>query len=336
MLRLGRWARFPPVSVRPAVAGISGGETSGMMAALLPPSAVLSFQNTGKEHPRTYDFLERLGDALGREIVWLEYRPPRRRGDPPSAAGFERVTPSTASRDGAPFVALMEAINAYRAEIGKGPIAPWWRSRLCTTYMKTRLSRRFVESLGWSEYDELVGLRADEPGRVSRLRTGVPSRIGRHAPLSDAGVTKADVRAFWDSQTFQLGLPPHLGNCTGCFLKDQADLSRSLDEMGDAGYWSGMEQRYPGFGGKNFAGYARLSGEAGMRRRIEEAILAGVDPKPEEGVDPRRYRLVVIQERKRMKGQVAPFSCACEGSDAVAAMDSDEENAYIANIPEDN
>lgn len=338
MLALDNWRKyqhlFVPPSSRPSLAGISGGSTSGVMAALLSAATTMSFQNTGKEHAKTYAFLEALADAIGREIVWLEYRPPAVHGAPPAAARFAVVTSRTADRSGGPFEMMMVAINEYRAAIGKGPIAPWWRSRICTTYMKTRLARRFVESLGWESHDELVGLRADEPDRVGKLRVGVPKRIGRFAPLSDAGFTLADVTQFWNEQPFQLGLPAHLGNCTGCFLKDQTDLSRALDEVGDVDYWADMQERYPGFGGKNHPGYRQLAAEAVTRRSIETALKCGLAPENNNpSMDSKRFRLVVIQERKRLAGQVAAFSCSCEGSDALSQMDDDEENAYIASLP---
>jgi hypothetical protein len=38
-------------------------------------------------------------------------------------------------------------------------------------------------------------------------------------PLADAGVTRADVLAFWRSQPFDLELRPGEGNCDLCFLK---------------------------------------------------------------------------------------------------------------------
>lgn len=306
------------------------------MAALSSSDVLLSFQNTGKEHARTYEFLSELEDALGRRIVWLEYRPPKTRGGAPAEMRFEIVSFETADRTGAPFEMLMEAINAFRHRIGKGPIAPWWRSRICTTYMKTRLARRYVEALGWKEHDEFVGLRADEPDRVERLRVGVPKRIGRFAPLSDAGFTVDDVASFWAQQSFQLNLPSHLGNCTGCFLKDQADLSRALDQNNDAVFWSNMQKKWPGFGGKNHAGYENLVGEAPARYSIERALKAGQEPENLYDLNERRFKLVVIQERKRLEKKTRTFSCSCEGSDALALMDDEEENTYIAELPSED
>lgn len=335
---LGRWATARGIFASrpgvPCIAGISGGSTSGMMAALCDSSTILAFENTGKEDEKTYEFLRDLEALLERPILWLEYRPPPNIGAPPCESGFEIVNFETADRSGRPFELMMEALKNYRATKGKGPISPWWRSRICTTYMKTRLARRYIESLGWESWDELVGLRADEPNRVQRLQVGVPKYIGRRAPLSDAGITKADVNAFWDAQPIRLNLPAYRGNCGGCFLKDQADLSRALDENGDTEWWQRMATIYPGFGGKNFAGYKRLADEAPMRRDIEQLLRAGksaVDAIP-FGFDPKRFSLVVIQESKRLAGNVAPFSCACEGSDALALMDDAQENAYIENL----
>ena len=49
---------------RPLFASVSGGRTSGMMAALLSTSAIMLFANTGREHPKTYEFLRKLDASL--------------------------------------------------------------------------------------------------------------------------------------------------------------------------------------------------------------------------------------------------------------------------------
>lgn len=304
-----------------------------MMAALCDKKTRLCFQNTGREAERTYEFLGELSDGLGRSIEWLEFRPPKRRGGRPCESRVAIVTHGTADRSGAPFEMLMQALNDFRASKGKGPIAPWWRSRICTTYMKTRTARNRVHDLGWTKWDELVGLRLDEPNRVAKLRVGVPKYIGRFAPLSEAGIAKEDVDSFWDDQPFKLGLDPLLGNCVGCFLKDQADLSRALTHPdADPEWWIAMEARYKGWGGKNFAGYRRLLNEAPMRLRIESAIRNGDEPQNDGVCDDHRFRLVVLQERKRVARLVTPFACGCEGSDAAALLDSEEEEQWILSL----
>lgn len=308
------------------------------MAALLPESALLCFQNTGREALRTYDFLGELEDALQRPIVLLEYRPPPMKGGRPCEAGFEVVTRKTLNLDGEPFEMLMSAINAFRKKNGKGSIAPWWKSRICTTYMKTRNARNYVtQRLGWTAWTEAVGLRADEPDRVAKLRVGHPKHVGRWAPLDAANVMKGDVIRFWEEQSFQLGLPEYMGNCTGCFLKDQADLSRATTHAEtDWRWWRDMELRWPGWGGKNFEGYERLAREAKLRIAIEATLRAGDEPANDGTMAKERFRLVVTQESKRIKKQTIPFACGCEGSTALANMEPEEEDDYILSLPSED
>jgi hypothetical protein len=98
--------------------------------------------------------------------------------------------------------------------------------RFCTTEMKIRTCDRYVKRhLGWATYTDALGLRADEPKRVLRLRqkrqtTVEPTLYGEektvtrassvipgteiHCPLYDAGATEDDVMAFWKAQPFNL------------------------------------------------------------------------------------------------------------------------------------
>lgn len=332
-LQLGAWEKYLPAfetGGHPRIAGISGGRTSAVMAALLDDRAVLTFENTGREGEGTYTFLERLADALGREIVWLEYRPPPL-GDRPCNATFEIVTPKTADRTGKPFRELLAALASFRALLGKGPIAPWARSRLCTAYLKEKTQRKYIDALGWKKWDTCLGLRADEPDRVGRLRsTKAENKI---APLAMVGMTKVDVNEFWRRQSFDLELSDYQGNCTACFLKDQTDLSRALREPGtDPEWWIEMEKTYPQFGGRRFPSYKTLFNETPHRLAIESALKTGTAP-VNTGLDPHRFKLVVIQERKRLAGEVPTFSCACEGSGELAAMEEEEEESYILRLP---
>jgi hypothetical protein len=63
-------------------------------------------------------------------------------------------------------------------------------------------------------------------------------------PLYDAGVTVADVAAFWRAQPFDLGLQPWEGNCDGCFLKAFSILERiERDRPGTLDWWVEQERR---------------------------------------------------------------------------------------------
>ena len=96
-----------------------------------------------------------------------------------------------------------------------------------------------------------VGLRADEPARVGRLKERnsgpeAPGCEGEHLymPLVDMHVAAADVNTFWGRQKWGLSLPPDSGlsNCVYCFLKGGPTLRKVHREMG-GGHESGCPPR---------------------------------------------------------------------------------------------
>lgn len=301
------------------VLGFSGGRTSAMLACLAQ-GATLCFQNTGLEHPLTLDFIKEFEDATGRNVTWLEFRPPAEKGAALKYARFEVVNYKTASRDGFPFLSMMESYADYRAAKGEPALAPWARARFCSSYLKIRTQTSWERATGFEPVRRLVGLRADEPERVYRLTASF------RAPLYEFGVTKQDVNDFWASQSFDLLAQDYQGNCTGCFLKDQSDLARVLaGPDAHASVWEHLEASYGDFGGQRFAGYRRLREEASLRQSIESALRAGRAPHNDGSMDEARFKLVVIQERKRLAGQKPSFSCNCEGAETIAKLAEDED-----------
>lgn len=293
------------------------------MAYMLDPSVVLSFQNTGREAKGTYDFIERLEEDLERPIVRLEFRAPPR-GEPPKMATFEIVEHRHLSRRGEPFIDMLECLRTYRAKHkAAGPVAPWARSRICTAYLKIRTQRKFCASLGWGtmprEYTEFVGLRADEPDRVARMR-GRNEQLDtdERAPLFDAGITKRDVLWWWGRRNFDLSVPEEMGNCTGCFLKDERDLATALlQRETDAPWWIGIEEEYAPMR-RGRSSYRQVLEEAPARMEIRQALAEGraytVD------LPARRVKLIVAQELAARSS----FSCEC---DAAKAEDFEEDAA---------
>lgn len=319
------------------IAGISGGRTSALMAALLDERVTLCFQNTGLEHEETLVFLEHLQDALGREIVWLEWRPPPARGGRPKNFRYEKVSFQTATRGGELFRGLLECLAEFRRmQKGiterDGKIAPHQNLRICTSYLKHRVQRRYAqEVLGFTRDDlriEYAGLRADEPARVSRRNKLSTSVMTLAAPLSDAQITKADVYSFWRRQSFDLGLEhSRQGNCGGCFLKSDADLSRVLgEEWCNAQWWIDIQKDFPGFGGTSQRSYAELLNELPTRLKIAKALQAGQVPVDDGRLNPKRFLNVVKNERMYLKGEIAEFSCACESSLLLGDENDDDED----------
>jgi 3'-phosphoadenosine 5'-phosphosulfate sulfotransferase (PAPS reductase)/FAD synthetase len=223
----------------PACISFSGGRTSGFMlwrilqahGGTLPDDVVVVFANTGKEMPETLDFVEECSKRWSVPITWVEYRTGRK---------AEVVTHATASRNGEPFAALIADRNFL-----PNPVA-----RFCTVEMKVLSAARHLWALGWTEWDNYVGLRADEPYRTAKLKanpSGGTRGIARFAPLATAGVAVAEVGAFWAANDFDLRLPNSNGktmhgNCDLCFLKsgDQV-LSLIREEPARATWWIAME-----------------------------------------------------------------------------------------------
>jgi 3'-phosphoadenosine 5'-phosphosulfate sulfotransferase (PAPS reductase)/FAD synthetase len=205
----------------PTVLSFSGGRTSGYMlwrvlqahGGTLPDHIKVCFANTGLEHSSTYRFIEDCSDRWAVNVHWLEYR------NDGNGHSFAEVSACTASRDGRPFTELTNA-RGYLPNVV---------ARFCTAELKMRTMSRWVKAvLGWDVWTEVVGLRADEPRRVQRIRSDSSTRTVA-TPLADDGVTEADVLDFWQSHDFDLQLPGGsnmFGNCVGCFLKGRAKLER--------------------------------------------------------------------------------------------------------------
>lgn len=287
-----------------------------MLAGLLDPRVVLMYQNTGREHDKTLEFLHHLEEGLGRPIVWMEFRKPKVKGAPPREFRFEIVNFKTAARKGEPFDDLLEALTEHRETKKLPPITPWARQRLCTAYLKHKTGERYIASLGIKEYDTFVGLRHDEPDRVHKLKGRDTQTKVFRCGLFDAKITKPDVLEFWAGQSFNLEIEEIEGNCTGCFLKDQSDLARVLNRPEtDAEWWYRIQAKYPGFGGFRSPSYRQLASELPVRLAIEEALRKGEEPPTEfPSIEKRRLTLLTRQETRRFKNEIPSFSCACEAS----------------------
>jgi hypothetical protein len=192
---------------------ISGGRTSAFLLHSileancdLPDRAKVVFANTGREDPRTLDFVQQISQRWNVPIIWVQYAPCK--------PWFEIVSHNSAARDGEPF----EAMIRHKRYTPNG------RKRICTEQLKVRAARRMLVSLGWTRWTKTLGIRADEPHRFDQKDQ---PREKIWMPLIAAGVTKPMVRAFWDAQPFDL--PKDIkSNCRLCF---QFSLHELADQM---------------------------------------------------------------------------------------------------------
>lgn len=243
---------FDPFKIDgPTCISFSGGRTSAYMLwrvlqsnGGLPADAVVCFANTGKEDEATLRFVRDCGQHWGVSIVWLEYRQAEEASDRWRVVDFD-----TASRNGEPFEAVIRQRNYL-----PNPV-----TRFCTSELKIRVMHKWLranwQALGWAdtghEWDQMIGIRADEHRRVAKIRArGKSTETVKETmlmPLADAGVTLADIDAFWSSQPFRLELPTVngrtlAGNCDLCFLKAANQVQTLIAQKPErAIWWARME-----------------------------------------------------------------------------------------------
>lgn len=230
--------RNPYQLTGPTCLSFSGGRTSAYMLRMVLDNntaedlarwLAVCFANTGLEAEETLVFVHECATRWGVKIVWLEYTghlpEVEKRGKLANALMFEvsgmykRVTFETASRNGEPFEALIQ-----RRKFLPNPV-----SRFCTSELKIRTMHRYIRAeLQWDEWDQFIGIRADEQRRVSKIRVRGTSTETKDEtmclPLADAGATLVEVGRFWDAQPFKLNLTVVNGktidgNCVYCFNK---------------------------------------------------------------------------------------------------------------------
>jgi 3'-phosphoadenosine 5'-phosphosulfate sulfotransferase (PAPS reductase)/FAD synthetase len=221
------------------------------------------FENTGKEHPKTLEFGQRMASSWGVDIQWLEYERkylPKYKSDERRLAGerarlacghvyetangrkepgYRRVDFESAARDGEPFHNLIDLMGL-----------PNQSTRLCTSEMKIRVAKKAMLGMGYEHWDNIIGLRADEPERVARRRGSSGNRWTDVMPLAEAGIDNDDVLEFWSKQPFDLDLPVDEngatvgGNCDLCFLKAMPKKLRLIrDDDRSVSWWEDQEAR---------------------------------------------------------------------------------------------
>lgn len=199
----------------PAVISFSGGRTSGYMLRRildegLRPDVHVLFADTGKERPETYAFVHEIAERWGVIVPWV-CRP-----------GY--------------FTQL----------IADKQMLPNPVMRFCTSELKMKPIRDWMRGCGYTHWTNVVGIRADEPRRIVRLREREDKDSDVALPLADAGVMLADVTAFWAAQAFDLALKPGEGNCDLCFLKGFGLRQQIARDRPDLAVWWIEQERIRG------------------------------------------------------------------------------------------
>lgn len=178
-----------------------------MMARLIQQSMAEThellylFVNTGQEHPKTLEFVDRCSKEWAMPITWIEavQHPGVRKSSTHTQVSFE-----TADRSGAVFEAMIEKYGIPNKSYPH-----------CTRELKLRPMESYIRSTGWTGVQAAVGIRADEPRRLT-------AKPGVVYPLADWWPSdKQDVMTFWEDQGFDLGIEEREGNCVWCWKKSE-------------------------------------------------------------------------------------------------------------------
>lgn len=170
------------------VINFSGGKTSAYMTIKeYRDGDIVIFCDTGREHPKTYKFINDFEAHENIPIIRLKYQNSEN-----------------------PFRALLEK--------KKNAAIPNNFKRFCTIELKVKTARRYLRSIGIFQYENLVGFRADEPLRVKRRKQHW-KKVTDRFPLYESGITKEKINEYWSQKPYTLEIPSILGNCTLCFMK---------------------------------------------------------------------------------------------------------------------
>lgn len=215
------------------------------------------FENTGREHNATLDFVHDVETKWEIPVVWLEYIRANARDIDEALVpeGRKRSNLLKQKEQGVTTHWFKVVNHETAARIGQhGPFdefltwaaaLPNVRSRSCSGYLKVRTHNRYLESLGIKEFDAYIGIRADESHRALEITASMESYRTAKFPLIEDGIIKNDVDDFWNSNEFKLNIENHFGNCDLCFLKakwKRASIAKSNPE--NARWWADQEKKF--------------------------------------------------------------------------------------------
>ena len=175
----------------------SGGRTSAyMVIKYYQPGDLVIFCDTGREHPKTYKFINDFEAHENIPVIRLQYD-----------GGFEKL-------------------------VEKRKAVPNNFKRFCTIELKIKTCRRYLRSQKILQYENFVGFRYDEPLRVKRRKQMWKQVIDRF-PLYEDKIEKKHILDYFKKKPYDLEIPSILGNCTLCFMKGKNAIISILSSYPD-------------------------------------------------------------------------------------------------------
>jgi 3'-phosphoadenosine 5'-phosphosulfate sulfotransferase (PAPS reductase)/FAD synthetase len=182
---------------------------------------VVVFANTGKENEETLNFIKACDEKFSLSVIWIEALVNPEKGE---GTNYKITNYNDAEREGKIFESVIKKYGL-----------PSKLYRHCTREMKQVAIKKFAQDYFQNDYEEAIGIRADEKHRIGK----------KFYPLFELGITKEKVNIFWKSQDFRLNLKDYQGNCDLCFLKSKRKKLTILNEAPSKNiWWNEMEKKY--------------------------------------------------------------------------------------------
>lgn len=197
----------------------SGGKTSAYMCYWIKENhpdknLVFVFANTGQEHPKTYEFLDKCNNYFSLDLKIVEARITEK-GTKHTLVDFQ-----TMKRDSSLFENIIKKYGI-----------PNQGYPHCTRELKLRPMKSYVDSIfGKKNYITAIGIRSDEIDRINSKY----EELNYYYPLAWNGITKKYINDFWETMPFNLEIPEHLGNCIWCWKKAFSKHMKIIEEMPQA------------------------------------------------------------------------------------------------------
>jgi len=183
----------------PRVFNFSGGKTSAFMTLkYYQPGDLVIFCDTGREHPKTYKFINDFEAFEKIPVIRLKYENSEN-----------------------PFRHLLEK-KKYK-------VIPNRVKRICTSELKIVTCKRYLRSIGIQSFENFIGFRHDEQRRLLK-RVQKYKKVIDKFPLNEDKITKEHIDAYWQQKEYTLEIPSILGNCTLCFMKGKNAIIAILRE----------------------------------------------------------------------------------------------------------
>lgn len=200
------------------VVSFSGGRTSAYLCHLMKQmygdDVDFVFMDTGAEHPKTYEFIRKVNAEFKLNLTCLrtKFNPELGKANSYSIVGIDEI-----KQDLKPFREMMKKYGT-----------PYIGGMFCTDRMKLVPYTKYCKDKhGKENYETWLGIRADEPKRLSTKKG-----IRYLAEISD--FEKRDILNFWAQMPFDLDIDEWSGNCVFCPKKSSLKLAAAQRDNPEA------------------------------------------------------------------------------------------------------